>query len=456
MADLGGNYVNPDYATPEQLKQLRAQADQLIGASVAPTAKSKYGILAHALMGFAGNQGINNAANLERQAIGDVSRQDPVIQMLTGQAGGQPQQGGMPQSGQPVAPPAQQPSQAPSPGPSSPISSSPRVWGDKEAEAAGLYDSPNAQPRPVQTAQVPQNDFAARFSGFQHNPWANPDQQNLARALVTPSVGTDVNGTPTTTSVVAGQNKLPTGPGVVPGFRSEQTISPDSIHNTVVNPAPGFTGGTGGGGLDGAKRTMNELRQNSVVQGVGGDIVKQDMQFANEAQNVKKAVGTIIDNIKTYGDKMTFGPTAEWSQELKKGLANYAPGFMKDQMGAIAAADGMQKMSATLAGVLAKQMATGSGTDAGLANSLQSVPSLHNSKEGALALGNMIMQTADHQQEMARAVQGAKTPQEWLQLKQQYLASHPIINPVTNNPIDVDIAASKIRKGGGWSIEPVK
>jgi hypothetical protein len=132
---------------------------------------------------------------------------------------------------------------------------------------------------------------------------------------------------------------------------------------------------------------------------------------------------------------MTFGPTAEWSNNVKRVAANYAPGLMKDQLESLASADSFDKMSAQLTSMLAK----GGGTDAQLFNNMKSVPGSHNSKEGAEALLKMVSQVADQQQGLRQFTAGAKTAQEYEQLRNQYYAQNPIVNPLTGNPIKMDL-----------------
>ena len=63
------NFINPAYATPEQVKQMRDYADALRKGSIADTSKSWTGVLAQALMGFNGASGMNRADQLQRQLI---------------------------------------------------------------------------------------------------------------------------------------------------------------------------------------------------------------------------------------------------------------------------------------------------------------------------------------------------------------------------------------------------
>jgi hypothetical protein len=118
---------------------------------------------------------------------------------------------------------------------------------------------------------------------------------------------------------------------------------------------------------------------------------------------------------------------------------------MKDSLESIASADSFDKMSAQLTGLLSK----GGGTDAQLFNNLKSVPGSHNSKEGAEALLKMTIQTADQQQALRQAVSAARTPEEYQSLKDNFYKQNPIVNPLTGNPIKLDLEKQKATTGAG-------
>jgi hypothetical protein len=164
-------------------------------------------------------------------------------------------------------------------------------------------------------------------------------------------------------------------------------------------------------------------------------IAKGDIDAAATAPTIKRVAGTMLDDLHAHGDKMTFGPTAEWSNNVKRIAANYAPGAMKSELEALASADSFDKMSAQLTSLLAK----GGGTDAQLFNNMKSVPGAHNSKEGAEALLKMTIQVADQQQALRQVSVNAKTPQEYEALRNQFFAKNPIVNPITGNPIALDL-----------------
>jgi hypothetical protein len=420
------NFTNPSYATPEQLANQRAYADALTKRS-GENVNRPAGAIANMISALTGNlernraneiqnqQAGQNASNISelisqlqhgqqidpqtagrvmanpfadathRALIGALVKPEPV-QSVYGQPGYQsPSQGvqaapiqGNFQPGYRVEQGAagvhtNAPFQSPMPAQRPPVASSPQVWGDKEAQAAGLYPSspPAGVGGPAPSAALP-----------------------TAPAPVAP-------------------NGAPAGP---------LGLDQLAAKGREYAAQSAFTQGTAEG-------------QTTIARG--------DIDAAATAPTIKRVAGTMLDDLHAHGDKMTFGPTAEWSNTIKRGLANYTPGIMKDQLTALASADSFDKMSAQLTSLLAK----GGGTDAQLFNNMKSVPGAHNSKEGAEALLKMTIQVADQQQALRQITGNAGNAQQYEQLRNQFYQQHPIINPITGNPIALDLQQNKAAGG---------
>ena len=231
------------------------------------------------------------------------------------------------------------------------------------------------------------------YSAYQHNPWANPKEQDLARGMVTPSTGVDVYGNPVASNIMGGVQAQPVGPGATPGYRAPVTVGAEGQVSTEVPfPAPGQRA---------APQSLQERLQplvtmgqqfgqqgaaNRAIQAQTGEEIKTG--FASFP--VIQSLNTMEDLIKKHGENMPFGPTAEWVNELKRGLAQHAPGLFneKDFQG-LAAADELKKLSAWLSTAVGRQAG---GTDLSLLQGRDSVPGQHNSKEGALSLIDMMRQ----------------------------------------------------------------
>lgn len=485
------NYINPDYATPAQRAQQRTYAEMLMKRSSGDVTRPT-GAIANIIDALTGRLEMNRAGNLEQQALSHSTDQNAaLIAALQGQGGGQQQANASPPPPTPnvgATPPMggvgssivpSGPVTDPTNSPRGEVQPSPTVWGDKEAQAAGLYPptqvaslspaggsapSGGAQaPAPVlptgagPAAPMPPNQRVAQafdpnlLAGTMNNQMSSPEAKALIGQLIGQKQGADVYGNPTREGIVGGVQRLPIGAGVIPGFRSETSISPTGISGVSVNPAsnaqPGLQAGVGGVG--GAMNTMNTLAMNAGKTGAVQEFQKQDLAAANDAPTIKRVAGTMLDELKAHGDKMTFGPTAEWSNNVKRVAANYLPGATKDSLEALASADSFDKMSAQLTGLLSK----GGGTDAQLFNNIKSVPGSHNSKEGAEALLKMTLQVADQQQALAQAVSGAKTPEEYQQIKADFYKRNPIVNPITGNPIALDLKNNN--GSGGASTLPI-
>lgn len=443
MADYSPNFVNPSYATPEQLATQRAYAAELLKKS-GEGATRPSGVIGNGLSALAAALERNRANEVQSESAGRNSsdltsliqalqsgKVDPAVaariyanpmaspehralvgalitpqktEDVMGRPGYQSPSGGVQpapinSANGPFQPGIRAPESAgsvstltPIPAPMAPpqrpiVSPTPRVWGDKEAEAAGLYPSSNP-------AGVPSS--------------APPGVQPQAPVL-------------------------PPSAAAAPNFNDR------------------FGAAFGGSRIDQLAAKDRELSAAKALTQGGADanssVIKADIAAANDAPNVLKGIGIIKDNIQRYGDKITFGPTSPWSLEMKRAAANYAPGVMRDQLNAIAAADSINKVGIGLAGTLASSLQGGSNADT-FAKAMQGVPGLTTSKEGALAMADMIQQAALKQQELGKLLRDPANYSRYAELKANFFRDHPVINPLTGNPIEMDVEAVK-RRGDG-------
>jgi hypothetical protein len=426
MADYSPNFVNPQYATPEQLATQRAYAAELTKRS-GEAVNRPTGALGNMITALTAGLERNRANEMQSQAAGQNSSD---VSALIAQL----------QKGQPIDP----------------------------ATAGRVYA----------------------------NPMAAPEHRALIGALITPKQGEDVAGRPTMTSPAAGQQAVPVGPGIQPGIRPALSV-PDASISAVPQPAPPLPGaprsmvtppgvtrldpaatdawrrstplppGVAPAGpqagasppaappaavpnlpmnIDQLAAKGRELAAaRTLTQGgaeAEGGVIKQDVENAALAPETLKGLGIIKDNIAKFGDKITFGPTSQFTNELKRLAANYAPGPMKDQLSALAAADSIEKVNLGLAGALAKQV--GSGTQGELFKAMGSVPGMEKSKEGAVALIDMLQQSASKQQALGKLYADNRGNLAAYQAaRQKYLTEHPVVNPLTGNPIEMDIEAAR-------------
>lgn len=429
MAELfPGNFVNPQYATPEQLATQRAYAAELMKRSGQDVTRPT-GAIANVLNAITSGLTRNSADTMQREAAARNSadlqalitqlqsgKVDPatagriyanplaspehralVSQLITPQkvedvvgrpgysspsAGIQPApinaSPGLPfQPGFRAAETAGSvstttPFPAPMPTPRPAVRSSPKVWGDKEAEAAGLYPpSPPAGGGPQAPASGPP-------------------------AVAAPAA---------------------------PGSRIPQLAA---MGRDLDAEAARVKGGA-------------EAEAKVIL----GDVTR-----AASAPETLKGLGIMRNTIETVGDKMTFGPTAKLSNEARRVIANYAPGLVDEK--SLAGADAIEKLNLGLAGALSQSLGL---NPSDIYRSVASVPGNEKSKAGTLALINMMEQAARNDQFVGTTIyqQNRGNLSAYQQARQSYYDAHPIINPITGNRVEID--AQKASQGGRGAYE---
>ena len=80
---------------------------------------------------------------------------------------------------------------------------------------------------------------------------------------------------------------------------------------------------------------------------------------------------------------------------------------------------------------------------------MKSVPGAHYSKEGAEALLKMTIQVADQGQALRQFTSGARDAREYEAMRNDFYSRNPIVNPITGNPIKLDMEAERKNTGSG-------
>jgi hypothetical protein len=298
-----------------------------------------------------------------------------------------------------------------------------------------------------------------QYSAYQHNPWANPNEQNLARGLVTPAPATDITGRPGFISPMAGATTTPTSPQFQTGVNRNLSITTPGASAQTQYAVPSSEAlGPGGMGAaaNQAMDVATSLGQRGAAAKSGQDIISNDMQLAGAAIPIMQNLDLMGNEISKHGEHMAFGPSAPWLVDFKKILAQHAPGLLSSEdIQGLAAQDNLRKMTALLSTAIGRQ--TGN-TDLSLLQGRESVPGEHNSKEGAMAIIDMLKQQVGLNarfvlQNQSQYGQPGYNP---LLAKSEFYKNNPIINPLTKNPISVDLAKGEkvapSQGGGGWSI----
>lgn len=408
------NFTNPSYATPEQLAAQRAYAEALTKRS-GENVNRPTGALANMITALTGNLERNRAAQIQQEAAGQNA-------------------------------------------------------GDISALISQLQQGKSIDPQ-----------TAGRVYA---NPMASPEHRGLIGALVTPKVTEDVAGRPATVSPSAGAQGLPVQ-GYEPGYRTPESAG--SVSTTTAISAPPFPGGRvpmpapapprmdavspqGGifGGMNSspvgwnsptptlptpvpasapsvgsridalaAKDRALSAEKERTQGGAKGEsnVIESDIKRASSAPETLKGLGIMKNTINSVGDSMTFGPTAKFSNEARRVISNYAPGLVDEK--ALAGADAIEKLNLGLAGALSSQLGL---NPSDIYRSVASVPGNEKSKQGTLALINMMEQAARNDQYVGTTLyQNSKGDLGAYQLaRAAYYAHHPIVNPITGNSIDID------------------
>lgn len=514
--DTAPNFINPQYATPEQIATLRQYGAQLLQPQ--PVQHWAQG-LANVVRALMGGYEQHKADLLQQQAIGQATQQrmaNPIFQDQTqqpsGQMSGQPRgirnnnpgniedgdfakaqagyqgtdgrfaQFDTPEHGQQAmdkllqsygqrginttagvigrwAPPNENNTTAYTAAvakqlgvdPNAPLDmTNPAVRQQLSQGITGYENGPRyAQASPQsQPGQV----NPAAYAAYQQNPWANKDEQGYVRGLVAPQATKDIYGRPLYTSPMGSAN-APVG--YQPGAMGSVGVTPEGGVSAPMVLSPGQQSGdfrsTIGPAFSAAQDFAAQASKNKTIRGQQ----TSDVENAFSSIPIRQTLQAMKDDIVAHGDKMPWGPSADWINNLKKNIAQFAPGLLsKSDIEGLASADSFEKLSSQLQSMVGRQVGS---TDASLLQGIKSVPGSHNSKEGALALIDMLDQVYGLNSQFVQQNQ-FKIGQpgfDYLTEKNRFFDQHPLVNPITHNPIRLDLENKNQNAGtytGGWRI----
>ena len=235
--------------------------------------------------------------------------------------------------------------------------------------------------------QMAQNNPMATFM---MTPGIPPELRQRVMDLNTPTPAEDVAGRPGVRLGTMGPTVyVGNAPNFTPGFRAPATVGPDGgISTTIANPAPGSGGvPTARDQLGGLQKTGQEFAQSSAANAAVRGGITSDVQAAQAAFPIMQNLDLMANEIEK-NPKIIFGPTAEAVTNLRKIVAQHAPGFMSpSEIEGLAGQDTLRKQTALLSTAVGRQ--TGN-TDLSLLQGRESVPGEHNSREGAKAIIDML------------------------------------------------------------------
>jgi len=432
------SFVNPSYATPEQLANERAYAAELMKQS-GQEVKHPAGALANALLGIAGGLERNRANALQNEAAtANAGNMTALISQLQGGQKIDPQN-----LGHIIANPMVSPEQralaielmrpkgvedvAGRPGYASPVQGvqATPVQGNfqpgyRAPESAGSVSTVTPIPAPM-PAQRPKLDAVSPQGGIFGGMNSSP-------------VGWNGNPPPATTAAPVGGQ----APGAVPPSAPAPAAPTFNERFAGASRIPQLAA------MDRELTAEKERTQGGAK--AEGEVILKDVNRAASAPETLKGLGIMRNTIQTVGDKMTFGPTAKFSNEARRVISNYAPGLVDEK--ALAGADAVEKLNLGLAGNLSQQLGL---NPSDIYRSVASVPGNEKSKEGTLALIAMMEQQARNDQYVGTTLyqQNKGNLAAYQQARADYYASHPIVNPITGNPIEID-AKKAAAPGAGY------
>lgn len=490
------SFINPEYVTDAQRKQQRTYAEMLMKRS-SDKVNRPTGAIANMIDALTGRLEMNRAGNLEQQALAtqnkDITDQarDQMAQALMGQQGQQPQQ---PQQDASLTAPPNPASVASTPpmgtagssmvpagavtdptnSPRGEVQSSPKVWGDKEAEAAGLYPStqvaslspggagapagPQGQPPVLPTAGAPatpnqhvaQSFDPARLGRMATNQMATPEQRALVDALMKREVGSDVYGKPTETSILGGVRPLNVGAGIQPGIRTPVSVGGDGgvTGTQIITPQgssiPGIGGANNAGGLKGLSQ---------VGQQIGAEAKRVQGGAAGESENIKNTVtqapaarqfqqdASVMEDLIRNNPGIQTGPWAHVTNEGLRAIQNLTGDKLINEK-TLAASDGIEKLNTSLAASMQSKW----GLNPSAINlAAGSVPGNEKSRQGTLELLNVMKQGAKRDEYIATTLYPQYAAQgrlgEFQAGVSKFYQDNPLVEPNTGhlimNPVKV-------------------
>jgi hypothetical protein len=194
-----------------------------------------------------------------------------------------------------------------------------------------------------------------------------------------------------------------------------------------------------------AKMKGREELYGAANKAIGGVIAEHIEAGGRGARDRMNALDTIESTMRTNeGKGIVTGPHAESVLKLRETLDGMGihTDWVKTGM---AQSEMIQKMNAQLASASAKAM-TGRPTQFEFQSWQKNNPGLGTSREGSLALLDVLRQTAKQDIDLGRLAQDKKNWDNWPEVVDKFYATHDLTNPLTGHSMRQEIAAAR---GGG-------
>jgi hypothetical protein len=173
-----------------------------------------------------------------------------------------------------------------------------------------------------------------------------------------------------------------------------------------------------------------------------GTIIGEAIEGGGRATRDKlNALDTMESAVHSAGPNMITGPHAEFALKAKEALAGV--GLNADWINkGLPETEIVSKMNAQLASASAKAM-TGRPTQAEFTIWMRNNPGLVTSKQGTLALIDVLRQQSKQDLDLSKLAQDKANWDNWPTVADKYFQEHGLINPITHKPMREEIAAAR-------------
>lgn len=187
---------------------------------------------------------------------------------------------------------------------------------------------------------------------------------------------------------------------------------------------------------------------------IGGVIAEHIEAGGKVARDKLNALDSIESAVRAFGPNVVTGPHAEFALRAKEALNGV--GLNADWIDkGLPEAEIVTKMNAQLASASAKAM-TGRPTQFEFASWQKNNPGLLTSKQGTLALTDILRQQTQNDIDLGKLAQQKNNWANWPDVADKFYESHGLTNPLTGKPMRAELAAARAGGGASQGAAPVR
>lgn len=249
-----------------------------------------------------------------------------------------------------------------------------------------------------------------------------------------------------------GREQIPATAATRAAMQPGGVASPAAVPTAVPGAGQaGAHGGIGGQPVQTPERAGDIKSKEELYGGVGGalskvvgGVIERGDQAARDKMN---ALDTMESALRAGGNNVFTGPLADHALKAKQLLDSLGVPNTSDLVKGLPQTEIVAKMNAQLSSAAAKAM-TGRPTQAEFQIWMKNNPGLLTSKQGTLALIDVIRQQTKQDMELSGLAQKAyadKKLEQWPQIASDYYSDpkHGLTNPLTGHPMRDEIAAAR-------------